>query len=174
MAKARIYLDFDGVINADKPRFDDVVTFAFTVKERGLLKRYTINYSPTMLNLLSALLTKHDVEVVWLSTWNENLEILKVMRKIGMLPGGRVINIVMNSDWDTNRAWTKWKADKLVADLKGDDMPFIWVDDEAHKYHKADVVAAVGHNRHMLVSPRSYWGLTPGHLAGMDAFLSSL
>lgn len=173
MAKTRMYLDFDGVINADKPPFDDVVTFTHPSRVNPD-KGFVIRYSPTMVAALRDLILTHDVDLVWLTTWNENSDIHGVMATVGDFPTGRVIDVIINrDDWDTNRLWTKWKADAIIADLADTDAPFIWVDDEAHKYHKKDVLAAAGDVPNLLVTPRTYWGLTPTHLDGMDSFLAS-
>jgi len=173
--KARLYLDWDGVVNADKPRFDDADSFLFPKKKgRGLKETHKFTYSPTVVNTLDRFRTEYDVELVWNSTWNENLDILRVAEKLGALDDGRVLPAVINRYVDTNRQWTQWKADALLADQRGDALPFAWVDDMALEFHGKDVVTATTGTHSLLVEPREYWGITQAHLDNMEKFFASL
>lgn len=174
MFKARMYLDFDGVINTDKPQFDNVSSFTVTTKDSGMLVTHRVVYSPDVVAMLERFRTEYNVELVWLTTWNEDLAILKAAKKMDALLGGRVLHGVINRRVDTNREWTRWKADNLRADQKGDALPFAWVDDEAIKYHKKDVLAATEGTSSLLVEPRDYWGLTRSLLTRMESFFAAL
>ena len=167
----RAYIDFDGVINADKPRFDDVTTLDFKIKlGYGLVEIHTVTYSPTVLKAIEAMREKFNVEIVFLSTWNENMAILRVMSEMGYLSGARVINPVIDRVTKTNRAWTLWKADGIIADQKNDEVPFVWIDDEAIQFHKKNVDAATGSTPKLFVEPRGYWGLTASNISQMESF----
>jgi HAD domain in Swiss Army Knife RNA repair proteins len=167
----RLYLDFDGVLNADKPVFNDTAKLDFKTRVgNGLSKTVVVRYSPTVVAELNRMVATHSVEVVALSTWNENLAILRVMEKLGATFNMRVLDAVLDRGATTDRAWTAWKPAALLADLKGDSVPFVWVDDEAIRFHGANVSTATVGVPSLFVEPREYWGLTPRLLKDMETF----
>jgi len=176
MFAARLYLDFDGVLNADHPQFDDCETFL--VKSTDLRtwqsKQKQITFSPTVVNTLERFREDYNVELVWHSTWNENLDVLNLPKPLRGLAGGRVSPSLLDLNADTNRAWTQWKANALLADQKDDELPFVWVDDEAIKYHGKHVSEVTAGTKSLFVEPREYWGLTKTNLATMETFFASL
>lgn len=176
MFAARLYLDFDGVLNAKKPQFDDVESFTLntTSLRTKQAKKTTITFSPTVVKTLESFRDTYNVELVWLSTWNENLDVLRLPKPLRGLAGGRVLPSLLDLYADTNRQWTKWKANALLADQKGDELPFAWVDDEAIKYHRSTVEDSTKGTYNIMVEPREYWGLHRAQLNSLNEFFSSL
>jgi hypothetical protein len=182
--KARLYLDVDGVLNADHPQFnlfgapdspDANKTFDIKVKQgRGLFTTYPMTFSPVVVRTLDDLLDRYNVELVWLSTWNENVEVLRLPAEFGGLNGGRVLHGTMDRQARNNRDWTKWKADALLSDQRNDNLPFVWVDDEALTYHAATVDTALSDVSKLFVAPRAYHGLTTSNLNTIEDFLKTL
>jgi hypothetical protein len=176
MFKSRLYLDFDCVINADKPQFDTVASFDHSINRGyGLRDNYTITYAPEVVSRLSNTIINHDVELVWLSTWNDNLEVLKLPGKLDGLYAGRVLNCVLPRTPCTQREWTQWKAAALLADQKNDNTPFAWVDDEALEFHKKAVDAATSPILPKLfMEPRPWRGLTNLDLIRLENFFAAV
>lgn len=175
MFKARLYLDVDGVLNATHPQHDDVKTFQFpTNKGNGLVVTDTVVYSPFVVSELDRFREEYNVELVWLTTWSENLEVLKLGNHLDALKGGRVLHGVIDRTVTTDRAWTAWKAKALLDDQKDDETPFVWVDDEAIKFHGETVNLETDSTAKLFVEPRPYWGLTKTNLKAMEAFLTGL
>jgi hypothetical protein len=182
--KARLYLDVDGVLNADHPQFnlfgatdspDANKKFVINVKAGGgLVNSYPMTFSPVVVKQLDAFRDLYKVELVWLSTWNENLEVLRLPAKFGGLEGGRVLHGVIDRYSKTTRAWTKWKADALLSDQKGDNLPFVWVDDEAVDCHASTVDKALPDVSKLFLAPRAYHGLTTTNLDTIEDFLKTL
>jgi hypothetical protein len=176
MFAARLYLDFDGVLNAKKPQFNDVEQFDLNTNglRTKVLKKTTVTFSPTVVNTLESFRELYNVELVWLSTWNENLDVLRLPKPLRGLTGGRVLPSLLNLYADTDRQWTQWKADALLADQKNDELPFVWVDDQAIKFHGKTVAASTVGTPSLMVAPREYWGLHRAQLDSLDSFFSSL
>lgn len=171
--KGRAYLDFDGVFNVDKSPFGDDVRTSYAVKVgRGLTENFSIVYSPTAMTSVMDLLAKHNVEVVFVSSWCDNLHILRVMDKLGYFPNARVLHGVTNASGKTRRDRNNWKYDAILADLKGDAVPFVWVDDEAVPVFKKAMRATLPDADKLLLAPLSWHGVTHGMLSDMDAFFS--
>lgn len=178
MFKSRLYLDFDGVVNADRLAFEDVKNFTIKVKKRHGYGHdiYVIKYSPFVVSELDRFRKDYDVELVWLSTWNENLEVLRLPEYMGRLFGGRVLNAVLPYSSDvTMREWTQWKADALLKDQLNDDTPFAWVDDDAVPLHKKNVAAATKLDMpKYFVDPPSWRGLWTLDLTLLEKFFKSV
>jgi len=174
--KARLYLDFDDVINADKPLFTEVVRTSIKIKEApGLFIEYPITFAPEVVKRLDSIMAAHNVELVWASSWNNNLEVLRLPKLLGGLEGGRVLNVSLDfSRFNTKRERTQWKADTILADQKNDSTPFAWVDDEAIEFHGKSVAAATVGTPQFFVEPRSYRGLTTSDLNRLDEFFGRL
>jgi hypothetical protein len=178
MFKSRLYLDFDGVVNADRLAFEDVKNFNVKVKKRGGYGHdtYSINYSPFVVSELDRFRKDYNVELVWLSTWNENLEVLRLPKHLNGLAGGRVLNCVLPYSSDiTMREWTQWKADALLSDQLNDDTPFAWVDDEAVSLHKKNVAAATKLDMpKYFLDPEGWHGLRTLELKLLEKFFKSV
>lgn len=177
MFKARVYLDVDGVLNASNPQFDTVSSFVFNDNlGGGLVIKRDFTFSPNLVAALDAMFLKYNVELVWLSTWNDDLKVLRLAKNFGGLPNGRVLHCVL--PWHRNptlREWTAWKAKAILDDQRGDETPFVWADDEALRFHRSDVDAGVSADvPRLFLDPRSYHGLTKLDLKKMDNFFSNL
>ena len=66
----RLYLDIDGVINADAPMWGDTVVVQVTENYgAGYKVRHKVTYSPGLIAAIDSLRVEFDVELVILSTW---------------------------------------------------------------------------------------------------------
>ena len=146
MIKAKMYLDFDGVFNAPKPPYNDVTTISVTVKDsKHIAENSVITFSPSVINRIERLLQEHDVELVWLTSWNDDNQILNVARLMSGFPEGRVIQANLNHAAENSHDWTLWKAEAILEDQKTYNTPFVWVDDNAPRYHESRVIEELTH-----------------------------
>lgn len=176
MFKARLYLDFDGVVNANKPPFNKLDTFDIKVNQGGgAMAVYPIRFAPFVVSELDRFRVTYGLELVWLSTWNDNLEVLRLPKHLNGLAGGRVLPCVLPRVPCTQREWTKWKADALLADQLNDNTPLVWVDDEALAFHKKDVEAATDSSLpRLFVEPKGWQGLRTLDLKAIENLLINL
>lgn len=168
--KARLYLDVDECLNANNPDPDwgevargDV----FINHGGGYRSKFKFVWAPALVVALDALRTEFDVELVWLSSWCEDLLVTrKLAPMFNGLRDGRVLN------YRDGVGSGLWKPESLLADQRGDKMPFIWVDDfEVPAY--GDMVAEQTPNTpSLLLAPYVDVGLTPADTAAMRTFLT--
>ena len=170
---SRLYLDFDGVLNAKDPQHALIKVFSIPIEgSRNLAPVNHITFSPTVVEVIDYFRTFYNVELVWLSTWNDRNDVLKLSSFLKGVEGGRVIEANLNQSAKNKKEWTQWKADAIIADQKTDPKRFIWVDDNAHRFHGDTVVLEASHVESLLVTPESLWGLTIDDLNTMEAFFN--
>lgn len=173
---SRFYFDFDGVFNVDKSLYGDAVSTSVRLKVDGVKKDVSLNYSPSLLADVDALRVKHNAELVWVSSWCDNLDILKAAKVMGGLLDGRVLSGMFTPWARLSKAdRNSWKLKAVVDDLRGDSVPFVWADDEALtvKSFKTTVKDAYPDVPKLLVAPRSWGGLSRLDVAAMDNFLTA-
>ena len=95
--RPRLFLDIDGVINAPHPPWPSTTTFTISDhRGAGYVVNYTVTVTvaPAMVAAIDQLRADHDVELVILSTWLENLAMIgDLTRALGALRGGRLLSI---------------------------------------------------------------------------------
>lgn len=171
MCVARLYLDFDGVLNAKEPAHALVEAFDIPIEGSPYLAPVSrIVFSPTVIERLESFRVKYGVELVWLSTWNDRKDVLKLSEYLRGLHGGRVIEARLNPEAKDKHEWTQWKADAILEDQRMDSKPFVWVDDNAHRFHGDAVAMELTHADHLFLTPVSLTGLTVADLDQMEAF----
>jgi hypothetical protein len=181
--KARLYLDVDGVLNAEYPefKFEDPehpdTSREFMIRVKALNRQvntYRMVFSPVVIRRLDELRERYNLELVWNSTWNENLEVLRLSKYFKGLDDGRVLHGVIDYKAQDEGAWSKWKADVILKDQRNDNLPFIWVDDVAVDYHGPTVDKAFPDVPKLLLNPYPVRGITAEHLDRMEEFLATL
>jgi len=167
-----LYLDFDGVLNAVEPQHDKVENFVIKIENSlNFLPETFIVYSPNVVETLERLREQYKMELVWLTTWNENNTVLRLAEHLKGLDHGRVLPANLHTAKVGKREWTQWKAEAILEDQKASERPFIWVDDNAHKYW-GEAVNEGTEASSLFVTPNSTWGLTKNNLDKMEQFLS--
>ena len=172
--RPRLYLDVDGVLNAVKPRFDDVQTVVVTEDHgAGYQTQYQIAWSPTVVRGLEALREDFDLELTWLTTWlGSKTMIDDLVAAVGGLAGGR--SLVMPPRRLSGHITADWKRDLLTADLHSHPTPYVWADDVEVLIHSAFVKDAFPSVESLYIAPLSEHGLTREHLAEIRTFLEDL
>ncbi len=172
--RPRLYLDVDGVLNAEAPRFDDVQTVVVTVDHgAGYQTQYQITWSPTVVRGLEALREDFDLELTWLTTWlGSKTMIDDLVAAVGGLTGGR--RLVMPPRKLSGYISADWKREAILADLARDPVPYIWADDVELPLHGVFVRAAFPSMKFLHIAPLPENGLTREHLAEIRTFLEGV
>lgn len=169
--KVRIFLDVDGVLNA--------VTATPPTKHwqdwrSAECNGFTIRYSPTMGQRLLALAETEGVELVWLTTWEDDANVW-----IGPLFGWPEFTVAGRQDVDAQAsgllvahgAW--WKYPHIKEWWERDGVPFVWVDDDLDTQYDDGASAWVRslHPQALGVRPVSWHGITEPQLAAIERFV---
>jgi len=172
--RSRVYLDFDGVVNAKEPQH--AIVERFEIENNGhpnLAPVSHIVFSPVVIEAIEYLRKKYQMELVWLTTWNHGDSVLALSNHLRGLDYGRVLPAALNQEAKTRSEWTQWKADAILTDQKNDPAPFIWVDDNAHAYHGEAVETNTSAEK-LFITPNSLWGLTNENLLDIENFLKAV
>lgn len=171
MFNSRLYLDFDGVLNAKEPQHELISNFDIASNNNKLFAKINnMTFSPTVIERLDHFRENYAVELVWLSSWNDRKDVLKLPAFLEGLHGGRVLEANLNHEAKDRHEWTQWKADAIIYDQKIDPKRFIWVDDNAHRFHGDAVAMETTAVSNLFVTPESLWGLTTENLDAMEDF----
>lgn len=163
--KPVIYLDFDGVLNAvslETHRLHHVT--GFTGYRRTRVGYSTATWSPEVMKRLKSL--QQLAEIRWLTTWRSDTA--RIEEELPVQLDGWF-------DFENESLNHSGKLEAILADQADRPRPFIWVDDEEHRYyHCADqygyVLSAL--TEHLLIQPSTFAGLTTDDFDRMEAFLA--
>lgn len=147
----KLYLDVDGVINAQTPPWNNV--------ETRRVGEYRVRWSPDMLRALGSL----GLKLNWLTSWGsaapENLA-----HYIGYgLDAPVAVPVPFKQGWWTTMEW-KYPG---LKELEHADARFVWIDDELNpNTWRGELAAeAVGHYQNaLLIAPDPRLGITPAHI----------
>ena len=119
--RTRLYLDVDGVINAQMPMDWGKLC-------NGHAGGYSIRWAPRMVAELADL----NVELVWTTTWRDEA-VTELAPLIGWGEHGRVLHPAGGElIWPS----IDWKFEAVLADQAASPSSFIWLDDELEAEHK--------------------------------------
>lgn len=168
----RYYTDVDGVYHANNPQHEAVKEVLILIEGSKNFKRETIvKYSPTVVDRVESFLQTHNMEPVFLTSWNENNTVRLLSEAIGLMPEGRIIPANLRTEQNVPRKeWTEWKAQAIIADQALSPAPFIWVDDNAPTYW-GEYVSENVNVPHLIITPNSEHGLTLQELNAIENFL---
>jgi len=133
MNRTRLYLDVDGVLNAQMPMGWGRLGNGYA-RVDGV--EYKIRWAPAMIDALRSL----DVELVWCTTWRDNAKV-SLAPLIGWGEHGRVLHPWEEDVWPS----IDWKFPAIQDDQKASPSRFIWIDDEIESkmrdaFHEALVI----------------------------------
>lgn len=176
-----LYLDWDGVVNFFGSRTQYLKHSGLGYVRRGSasplpyelsfdsygLKRgpFPLNWSAELLRKLAAL----PVEIAFLSTWRHSFPAL-LRATQWELEGYRVL------DWTDGPRGSEHsgKVPALLADQLAAPRPFIWADDEAHRFYGPVERAQLSSVPQLLLEPQESLGLTKADYLKMVEFLDGL
>lgn len=160
-----LFLDIDGVLNACGALLDDFAGHrAWPDFELVTGERWGETVSPTMVQELNQVIGAHDVQLVWLTTWERTAPAFG--HKIGL-------NGALVAPWlSTEDAKGEWgKLVSIRAYLRNHSKPgdrAAWLDDDLATEHEAALWAA--HTGVLAIPPAPRHGITPAHLAQLANF----
>ncbi len=176
MPQPVLYLDVDDVLcadYADRVWPGELTTVEFTQRfSGGFGMRRRVRFSPMLVEALGRLVESFDVELVWVTSWCEDLLVLSklVPRFGGALTGGRVAQYPYGEDGENG----VWKRDFILIDQDGDERPFVWLDDTEVLAHGDTVRRLTAPTTSLLLAPEENIGLTPTHVELVREFLSAV
>lgn len=165
-----LLLDIDGVVNAYRFRpgvshlpadaYGDLTALDVPSDSEGVFRFWT---SPALVAELAALATGGDVEVAWLTTWQDQANV-HAGPAVGLpwLPVAARSGKVSDSGWKARAACEALQLGR----------PLIWVDDEEIGPRQRVEFAASG-VPHQLIVPDPQVGLTRGDVAAMRRFVTA-
>lgn len=170
-----IYLDVDDTVaadHADRAWAGELRDATVTqVLSGGFAMRFKVRFAVLLIRELDRLISDFNVELVWNSSWNDDLLITrKLTAKFDGLQGGRVLPYPYGATGDNG----SWKGQALLRDQAADPRPFIWADDKEVPAHGAAVRTATKGTPSLLLAPEPNIGLTPTHVELMREFLTAV
>lgn len=165
---SRLYLDVDGVLNAENPAWTRRTSGIATSYHDGMGTKYRLIWSPDLIAALDRIRIEHHMELVWLTTWLEHDSTRGLPPVFRGLEGGRPLQFPDRED-GRYISWL-WKADALERDQRTHGaLPFIWADDENGEwtaFFDPETLATP----HLILSPHYRVGLTPDDVDALAAF----
>ena len=173
-----VVLDVDGVLNSVYRRGPFPAGFYWPVKQfpctltADYSATYTMQYAPSMIAALNALLANRRTQLCWLTSWQQDA--LNVGRGMG-LAGARpdVVVDYHRGVYDDQIG----KAPGLTRFLAGvpDDAAVVWVDDMLHDgyYSTDDAVAELAPIQVLRVRPEAGYGISKGEMARIADFVKT-
>ncbi|MGQ3384521.1 HAD domain-containing protein [Glutamicibacter sp. TV12E] len=154
-----LFLDIDGVLNAVGALLDDVRNHqAWPDYELVTGERWGETVSPQMITELNHILNSHEVQLVWLTTWERAAPAFG--HKIGI---DRALDAPWLSVEDAHGEWGKLvsvRAFLTQHHKRGDKAA--WFDDDLASEHDAALWAA--RQGILAIPPAARHGITPAHL----------
>jgi hypothetical protein len=164
MTRARLYLDLDGVINAQMPPWPDTMNGIATAEGHG----YKIRWAPALIEEINAL----DVDLWYATTWRHH-----AVESFGPLVGLREATGIIHPELDPRAQTTfpsiHWKIPAIIQHQKESPSPFIHIDDEVGdvpgwRENAFDLYGGIA------LSPPSHLGITQKQIAVVKQYLESL
>lgn len=153
----KLYLDVDGVINAQMPPWSTVET------ERVI--GYRIRWAPVMLTRLDKL----GLDLVWLTTWGSHAPY--DLAPVIQFGEGAPAPVAVPQSW----GWTtlEWKLPGLQA-LEPEDH-FVWIDDHLvdDQYGDFATQARAAFPNALIIAPKAHLGITQKHLDSIVEYMEA-
>lgn len=197
-----LVLDFDGAINQfpqDASLLEEVPpeqeVYSATREAPVHLKRFsadeegvevTVSWSAALIDALSEVLQRPEVQLVWNTYWNEN--ILKVEGLLGLAPRRpSILNPIRRKFGDHEGSISKVQAlGRFFEDFTGEEARLIWVDDEVIPFllpspfydgegaleerFEEEFADIIPQERRLLIPSHSVFGLLRPQVAALTAF----
>lgn len=162
-----LFLDIDGVINATGALLDhNESRRPWRDFELVNGEQWGETVSPTMISRLKALIIKHKIKVVWLSSWQATAPAF-----------GHKIGLDGSLDWpwlsteDAHGQWGKYVSiESYLLHRLGVSKKIAWIDDDLADEH--DAAAWAVHKGILTLAPKPQHGITPAMLDQLDKHFS--
>lgn len=165
-----IYLDIDGVINARSRKPPKQNTGWLGDWKQETIMGYPILWSIELIERLNALADREDVQIKWLTTWQE--------QAISDFTPGTGINgaewpyfSATENDLFSYRYW--WKLTAIARDVdETKPEKVVWIDDELPNQFLAQAWLSENISTILGIGPESTHGLSAKHLWQIEKFLA--
>lgn len=161
----RLYLDVDGVINAEYASG----TERWPEQKHGIAYKYMIEWAPHMIEALAAL----PLDLVWTTTWRDRA-VTNIAPLIGYGHNGRVLHPVGGISVRTTYPSIHWKSNAVYEDLETNPVDrYIWIDDELYlgRPSHAGYVGDWQISKDGLhIRPGGFYGIQPKHIELMEEY----
>lgn len=159
--RVRIYLDVDGVLNAQAPSNWGGVSEGYATAEGS---KYRMRWAPALLEALSAL----DADIVWTTTWRTD-----AADSLATLFGGfgqdfRVLHPNLDPHAETTFPSIYWKLAAIAAEQAASPSPFVWLDDEIDLWEAKDAGELGG----LALTINAFTGITPAIIEKIEAYIA--
>lgn len=171
MTLPTLYIDVDGVVNANEPHQGWGKTKQGSASAEGF--KYRIRWSPAMIERLSAL----KVRLIWATTWRRYAA-QNIAPLVGWEEAAHASWLAppKDHDYDEYAPSLSWKVDALVADqIANGPTPVIWIDDELadkDSMDQFDVLKKIAGLDIILVAPTARVGISPKDMVRIEEFIS--
>ncbi|WP_062077197.1 hypothetical protein [Demequina globuliformis] len=179
-ALTQVYIDVDGVINAQPDSPDDLEHWPPDTWQRrhvnfgAPMGSGTLTWNLAAIDSLHMIENTPDVHMWWCTTWgNYAVELLAPNIGIGhdwRVAPWHVRNTPSSLDW--------WKAAHVRHALQHSDDRVVWIDDEITQWQTSQrnsgndgELAWLNTDRLLTICPNTRCGLTPEHFNEIEAFL---
>jgi hypothetical protein len=173
-----VFVDVDGVINADIPLWPTDTHRRADVFIRSIRQAQRIDYSTDVVDGLRAIEAMPGVEMKWLTTW-QYAAADDLAPVIGVGSGWPVMVEPMTTDGLGNPYLDWWKAD-VVRDSARAGQRVVWIDDDivawqrlARIFGKPERLEWITPESVFTVCPSSMHGLEPRHFADIAEFIAA-
>lgn len=164
-------MGIDYVINTEDSDYSDTTSILTTLtSDNHLAPNPMVSFSPTLLKRLQQYITHNDVDLCFISTWNDNNDIENLLQDISWTAPYTAPPFMGDRKSATLEAFTSWKAESIILDQSVDPAPFVWVDAYAVTHHRKQVVKQTQENC-LFIEPNRFLGLTEKDLNRIDGFL---
>lgn len=191
LAKPRLYLDVDNVLNARKAARkwrtegdapDSGYGRGFAISwDTGtgggwnsyMPTQYRMVWSVKLIEALKALEKEHNVEIVWCTTWCDDAP-----KSVGPLMGlGASHRVLHPLNGVVSFPSIEWKLESVREDQLANPSPYIWIDDEVWDLGIDRLISSLPggkDDRYLLIGPQGPWGITPQNMKEIHSFLEGL
>ena len=173
--QSRLYLDIDGVLcssSAPDPAWGTVEGTSVRVDYGGgMCATYNVIWAPALVDALELLQEQFELELVWLTTWNEmDAARTLLVPRLGGLADGRMSPLTPGP-LKPGEVCGWRKAERLLQDQAANPSPFIWADDAEVPAHGATVQNATSVTSSLLIAPPTTVRLTLDVVTTMRVWL---
>lgn len=164
--KTRLYLDVDGVLNADLSKSPQHWGYGLEGTATADGYDYKIRWAPELIERLYAL---EDVEIVWTTTWREDAT-KSLADLLGFGHSFRVLHPDRDPGADYQWPSIKWKIAAIEAEQREDPSPFIHVDDEIIGVPAWEGWVLI--HGGLAISPHPLYGITRKHMDSIEEYVA--
>ncbi|QYF74758.1 hypothetical protein KY500_06230 [Cryobacterium sp. PAMC25264] len=144
------------------------------VYDDGRTATYEVRWAPALIVAIDELRERFNLELVWLSTWNEADAVRRfLVPELRGFTDGRLLQFDPESVApNVPSGW--WKARHIIEEQSTDPLPFIWADDAEVELHGWRVLNATLPTKSLMVPPHPMVGLRMADVQAMTVWLEAL